>query len=200
MYSVPSGRPVVELSLGLSSGPIHGVNAHGLVLPFDFSLEGHAGFFGNAAGGGVLRVDEGDEAAVAEGDHSMVEAAESGLGGEALAPEIAAQVVADLDLRHAVHRLRHQPAVADAFARGTQDHRLAAKSDAFCSSVFRYRVVTSRNRNSALQRRHPALHPRLIKRSRIKPHDFRVAENAQQRRNFVRGHPAQVEAWGFEDC
>ena len=45
---------------------------------------------------------------------------------------------------------------------------------------------------------HPALHPRLIKRSRIKPHDLRVAENAHQRRNVVRSHPAQVEAWGFE--
>lgn len=31
---------------------------------------------------------------------------------------------------------------------------------------------------------HPALHPCLIK-----PHDLRVAENAQQRRNIVRGHP-----------
>lgn len=46
---------------------------------------------------------------------------------------------------------------------------------------------------------HPALHPRLIKRRRIKPHDLRVAENAQQRRNIVRSHPAQVEAWGFEE-
>jgi hypothetical protein len=43
----------------------------------------------------------------------------------------------------------------------------------------------------------PELDPRLIKRSRIKPHDLRVAENAQQRRNIVRGHPAQG---GGGDC
>jgi hypothetical protein len=43
------------------------------------------------------------------------------------------------------------------------------------------------------------LYPRHIKWSRIKPHDLRVTENAQQRRNIVRCHPAQVEAWGFDD-
>jgi hypothetical protein len=37
---------------------------------------------------------------------------------------------------------------------------------------------------------HPALHPCLIKRGRIKPYDLRVAENAQQRRNVVRSHLA----------
>lgn len=46
---------------------------------------------------------------------------------------------------------------------------------------------------------HPALHPRLIKRRRIKPHDLRIAEYAPQHRNVVRGHPAQVEAWGFDE-
>lgn len=46
---------------------------------------------------------------------------------------------------------------------------------------------------------HPPLHPRLIKRRRIKAHDLRIAENAQQRRNVVQGHPTQVEAWGFEE-
>lgn len=45
---------------------------------------------------------------------------------------------------------------------------------------------------------HPALHPCLIKRGRIKPHDLHISENAQQRRNVVRSHPAHVEAWGFE--
>lgn len=96
---------------------------------------------------------------------------------------IAAKVVADLDLRYAVHLLRHQPAVADAFARGTQDHR----SEPMTMLGIMLLIP-----------RHPVLHPRLIKRRRIKPHDLRIAENAQQCRNVVRGHPTQVEAWGFE--
>ncbi len=40
--------------------------------------------------------------------------------------------------------------------------------------------------------RRPALHPRLIKRGRIIPHDLRIAENAQQRRNVVRSHTVQA--------
>ena len=77
----------------------------------------------------------------------------------------------EASLRHAVHLLGQQPAVADSFARGTQDHRPEPMT------VFSIMLLIPSR---------PVLHPRLIKRGRIKPHDLRIAENAQQRRNVVR--------------
>ena len=61
----------------------------------------------------VARIDDGDQPLEAQHVTSIVAAGGRGLGGQTMALERRANVVADLDLGHAVDLLGGQAAVAD---------------------------------------------------------------------------------------
>ncbi len=92
--------------------------------------EGHADGMGDAFGGEVGGVDQGNEAGAAESAESEVADGARGLGGEPTAPEPWGQEVGKLDLR-------------DAFAEWCEGRRWVVGGPAFFLSFSR-RVATVR--------------------------------------------------------
>ncbi len=76
----------------------------------------HADFFCDAERGQILGADDRDQAGYWKAGESEVAAGAGGLGSQALSPEIAADVVADLDFVCAIYILNRQATIADEFA------------------------------------------------------------------------------------
>lgn len=160
------------------------INKMRQILPHRFLPNCHAIFLGDAPGLQVLGADQRNDALDRQSSEAEITAGTRGLWGKSLSPEIATQVVADLNFINAIDLLHREAAVAYEFAVRFQNHRPQAVT------VFLIASQVAGN---------PIFDCASIKRSGIEAHGFDVGKRQGQGVYVVAVELAQNQPRCFKD-